>query len=285
MKVNVPPIKSQGIKTKLVPWIYDVAGRAIGVNRWIEPFMGTGVVGLNIAPRLVNEAIMCDINPHIINFYQFIQNGLLTPKKVRKFLEHEGALLLESDGDHYYVVRERFNRLFSPLDFLFLSKSCFNGVVRFNSDGGYNVPFCRKPNRFSRSFISKVVNQVSWTMQTIKAMSFKFSTDDFKTTIRKAGQWDIVYCDPPYIGRNVNYFNTSWGDREERELFEILCQSKAKVILSTWYSDGKGRINPYIESLWKKRFNILTKEHFYHVGSKENYRSSVTEAIVTNIDC
>ncbi|MGZ8190609.1 MAG: DNA adenine methylase [Methylococcaceae bacterium] len=60
IKVNVPPIKSQGIKTKLVPWIQGIIPTDFdGV--WIEPFMGTGAVAFNVTP---NRAILCDTNPH-----------------------------------------------------------------------------------------------------------------------------------------------------------------------------------------------------------------------------
>lgn len=74
MPVIVPPIKSQGIKTKLVPWINDLiaqSGLDLPNTNWIEPFFGTGVVGLN-APVGGNRYI-ADSNPHIINFY----NGVL----------------------------------------------------------------------------------------------------------------------------------------------------------------------------------------------------------------
>ncbi|MDQ7046236.1 MAG: DNA adenine methylase [Sulfurovum sp.] len=72
MKIFVPPIKSQGIKTKLVPWIKDVVPSRIE-GTWIEPFMGTGVVAFNIRP---DKAILADSNPHLINFYNGINNTL-----------------------------------------------------------------------------------------------------------------------------------------------------------------------------------------------------------------
>ena len=104
MRVTVPPIKSQGIKTKLVPWISSIVPNGIG--RWIEPFMGTGVVAFNLAPK---RALLCDTNPHLIAFYQGVSAGEITPEIVRNYLEIEGARLSEKGESHYYAIRDRFN--------------------------------------------------------------------------------------------------------------------------------------------------------------------------------
>ncbi len=68
-KVIVPPIKIQGIKTKLIPLIKATLPSA-NYQEWIEPFMGSGVVGFNLAPK---KATFADTNPHLIAFYQQIQ--------------------------------------------------------------------------------------------------------------------------------------------------------------------------------------------------------------------
>ena len=106
----VPPIKCQGIKTKLVPWIRAVIPSGF-TGRWIEPFVGSGVVAFNIRSR---KALLADSNPHLINFYKTIADEKITPLSVRSFLTKEGDELLRSDGDHYYVVRERFNQYGDP---------------------------------------------------------------------------------------------------------------------------------------------------------------------------
>ena len=78
MKVNVPPIKSQGIKTKLVPWVRSIVPPGFR-GTWIEPFMGTGAVAFNLAPT---NAILCDTNPHLINFYSSLACGEITSEIV-----------------------------------------------------------------------------------------------------------------------------------------------------------------------------------------------------------
>jgi len=275
IKVGVPPIKSQGIKTKLVPWINSIIPSDFD-GAWIEPFMGTGAVAFNVAPK---HAILSDSNPHLINFYSGIASGEITPEVVKEYLIREGDLLLSKGEGHYYFVRERFNSEHSPLDFLFLNRAGFNGMIRFNRKGGFNIPFCRKPQRFAQAYITKIINQVAWVGKIIKTKQFTFKCQDFNSTIAEALPSDIIYCDPPYIDRHVDYYN-GWNDVNERELFDKLTYFKGKFILSTWHHNDY-RKNEYIQSLWSAH-NVLTREHFYHVGGKEENRNPVIEALITN---
>jgi DNA adenine methylase len=274
-KVLVPPIKSQGIKTKLVPWIKSVIP-ADFTGTWVEPFMGTGVVAFNVAPR---HAILCDTNPHLINFYTAIAERKITPEIVAAYLKEEGCKLLEKGESHYYYIRDRFNANHSPLDFLFINRSGFNGMIRFNRKGGFNIPFCRKPNRFAQAYITKICNQIAWVAKTIQANEFIFKCQSFSDTITQSSVDDIIYCDPPYIDRHVDYYN-GWDEGSEYDLFEKLQESRGRFILSTWHHNDY-RENEYVKSLWSK-YKVLTRPHFYHVGGKEDNRNPVTEALVTN---
>lgn len=278
MKIIVPPIKSQGIKTKLVPAITSILPEFEG--RWIEPFLGTGVVAFNVNP---DRAVLNDINPHIIRFYKSIQEGIITKNCVRDYLEISSDKLVSSgnDGyDYFREVRDRFNEYNDPLDFLFLSRSGFNGMMRFNKKGSWNIPFCKKPGRFSKSYITKIVNQVDAVSRVIKPQ-WTFQCISFESIIKDAQDGDLVYCDPPYFGRYVDYFN-SWTEENENTLQQLLVKTKAKFILSTWHGNSY-RINPMIELVWKN-YNIVTQEHFYHSGGKIENRNSMVEALVYNYD-
>lgn len=276
MKVFVPPIKSQGIKTKLVGWISSNV-EYLQYDRWVEPFMGTGVVAFNVRPK---KALLCDSNPHLIRFYNALKDKEITSGIVRRFLTEEGVKLLSSDGEYYYEVRNRFNEEKNPLDFLFLSRACFNGMMRFNRKGGFNVPFCKKPNRFAQALVTKITNQVENISEIIENGDYIFKLQDFKQTLQEIESADLIYSDPPYIGRHVDYFD-SWSEEEEEILNNGLRNSNAKFILSTWLSN-KYRTNEYIFSIWKDCY-ITTKEHFYHVGGKESNRNAVYEALLSNI--
>ena len=88
-----------------------------GKGKWIEPFVGSGAVVFNAAPK---RALIADTNKHIIHFYKSVQDGTLTPADARSYLEDEGAKLEKLGADHFYEIRKRFNEKGNPLDFLFL---------------------------------------------------------------------------------------------------------------------------------------------------------------------
>lgn len=271
----VPPIKCQGIKTKLVPWIRALVPDDFN-GRWIEPFMGSGVVAFNLRPKRV---LLADSNPHLIRLYQAIADGSISPGSVRQFLENEGAELFRTEGQHFYNIRERFNQHGDPIDFLFLNRACFNGMIRFNRKGGFNVPFCRKPNRFAQAYITKICNQVKAVADTIACGDYEFIHQDYDKTISAAGDGDFIYCDPPYIDRHADYFN-GWDESNERDLAAHLETTSARFILSTWHSN-EYRANQFIDSIWRP-YHIQTREHFYHVGAREDNRNPILEALITN---
>lgn len=273
----VPPLKCQGIKTKLAVEIRRLAQTRV-FDRWVEPFCGSCVVALNVQPKV---ALLGDSNIHIIRLYQEIQNGTLTPAKAKLFLVEEGDKLRSGGESHYYAVRDRFNACPTSLDFLFLNRSCFNGVMRFNRLGKFNVPYGHKPERFAQAYVTKIVNQIRRISEVISACDWTFVSADFRQTLASAQPGDLVYADPPYAGRHVDYFN-SWSDSDEVELGEILKQLPCDFILSTWHSN-EFRTNRMIERHWiDPRFHLLTREHFYHVGSTEDLRHPMIEALITN---
>ena len=148
----VPPIKCQGIKTRIVRAINSLRPKDV-IGRWIEPFCGSCVVPLNVRPE---SALLCDSNEHIIRFYTDIQTGRITSGLVREYLLEQGARLRLQGEEVYYEIRNEFNQSPNSLAFVFLNRACFNGVMRFNRKGKFNVPFCRKPKRFARAYISRV---------------------------------------------------------------------------------------------------------------------------------
>src|SRR5580658_4417899 len=273
----VPPLKCQGIKTKLVGEIGALA-QTQDFQRWVEPFCGSCVVALNVQPK---KALLSDTNIHIIRLYQEIQSGNLTAALAKSFLEQEGNKLRTEGEPYFYTVRERFNTCPTSLDFLFLNRSCFNGVMRFNRSGKFNVPYGHKPQRFAQAYVTKITNQIRRISEVISSCDWTFAATDFRPTLESARPGDLIYADPPYAGRHVDYFN-SWSEADEVNLADVLKQLPCGFILSTWHSN-EFRKNTLIEKNWNDpRFHILLREHYYHVGSTENLRHPMIEALITN---
>ena len=181
--VGTPPIKCQGIKTKLIPFIFSsIEWSDCRKGRWVEPFLGSGVVAFNLRPE---RALLTDTNRHIIGLYQAIQSGEINQEAVRNYLETEGDKLSQSGAEYYYAVRHRFNENGSPLDFLFLNRSCFNGVMRFNRKGEFNVPFGHKPQRFAKAYITKIVNQVGWVARQMQGREWNFASPPGRRRLRR----------------------------------------------------------------------------------------------------
>lgn len=277
-RVQVPPIKCQGIKTKLVPFILKSV-KWDGGGMWIEPFLGSGVVAFNAGAR---RAVLADKNRHIIEFYQAIQSGRIMPSSARAFLEDEGKVLRTRGEKHYYAIRERFNEAGDPLDFLFLSRAGFNGVMRFNSRGGFNVPWNRKPERFSPRYVSRIVNQLAAVAQILEGRDWEFRCCDWTDTLAEAMPADFVYADPPYIGRHTDYYG-KWSEADEDALGQAVRALPCGFAYSTWKCN-RYRENARLETDWAG-FPALEFEHFYHVGPTESLRNSMTEALVVSPEC
>ncbi|HXH19154.1 MAG TPA: DNA adenine methylase, partial [Chitinophagales bacterium] len=202
---------------------------------------------------------------------------------VKHYLQREGEKLLHADENgyaHFRTVRNRFNRDFAPLDLLFLSRAGFNGMMRFSKSGKWNIPFCKKPNRFQQSYITKIVNQVA-KVKAVITDKWIFTDKHFADVIPLASKDDLIYCDPPYFGRYVDYYN-GWTEKDEELLFNLLRETPAKFILSTWHHNSY-RDNEMIKKFWN-RFNFITRDHFYHSGGKIENRNSIVEALVFNFD-
>lgn len=275
----VTPIKIQGKKTKIISNIVELA-KINDNTTWVEPFLGSGEVLFNINPK---KAYVSDNNEYVINFYNNIKNKKITSEIVRTFLEKHGKNLEQNGEEYYYKMRDEFNKNHDALYFLFLNRSCFNGIIRFNSKNEFNVPFCKKNNRYSKSMITKIVNQVKAIEEIIWSHGddWKFVCCDWYETYKKLENKKNVlyYFDPPYIKRYSDYFD-KWTEDVNNKFFYTLQNTNNKFLLSNWYENAYRKNENIIATFENSNFIIHKINHFYHVGGKEINRNEIIECIV-----
>ena len=274
----VPPIKIQGKKTKIVPKIMEIADELLNdhpeIDTWVEPFLGSGVVAFN-CPGRIKKVIVNDINPHIIKFYKGIADDSITADNIREVFDIHNQNLIKDGYDYYNQIKNRFNQSFDTMDFLFLTRTGFNGVMRFNGSGKWNVPFCKLNNRLSKNVIDDLTSSVDELSRLFKSKDFTFYNKSFEDVIESAPENSIFYCDPPYYGLQVQYFK-GWGKEDEIRLNEML---KDKIfIYSTWLEDGI-KENPMIDEYWGE-CEIEGKKHKYNVAEKAEKRNQVIEGLI-----
>ena len=235
-KSLTPPLKWAGGKRWLVPRLSQIFSQCRH-SRLVEPFSGGLAVALGISPA---RALLSDVNPHLINFYCWLQKGLVP------------AVEMENTAACYYRNRKRFNELVSSgrcescesaALFYYLNRTGFNGLCRFNSSGFFNVPFGRYARiNYCRDFREYCCLLSRW----------KFRCGDFQKIKLRSG--DFVYADPPYDVEFTRYSRDDFGWEDQVRLAEWLACHKGPVVASN-------QATPRIIKLYKKhgfRLEILS---------------------------
>lgn len=158
-------------------------------DRLIEPFVGGGSVFLNLDyPRY----LCADFNGDLINAYTMIQQR---PDQLLMMLRE--CFTNGNTRDYYESVRLRFNDIKATLteleraaDFIYLNRHCFNGLMRYNLQGRFNVSF----GRYKKPYLPE--SEMAHCLQ--RSSRTEYLHAPFATTISMAGAGDVVYCDPPY---------------------------------------------------------------------------------------
>lgn len=139
-------------------------------------------------------------------------------------------------------------------------------MIRFNKKGQFNVPFCQKPNRFSKAYITKICNQIQRIYDVMEGKDWEFRTCPWQETMEQARESDYVYLDPPYIGRDTCYVG-EWPDSEAVSLadyakkfplmFVYPCGKKINfALMNIFINIGlilRGLIQPIFIIGWKRR--------------------------------
>lgn len=180
-----PFLKWAGGKFSLLPELDRLipAGK-----RLIEPFVGGGSVFINSDKH--ESFLLADVNADLINVYQMLA---VVPELVTEWAR--GFFEKLNDEDGFIACREEFNgqKMSGPeraAAFLYLNRHCFNGLIRYNRNGDFNVGWGKKPNPY---FPEKEL--LAFSSISKKCV---FMNAGYRRTLALAGEGDVVYCDPPY---------------------------------------------------------------------------------------
>ncbi len=237
---------------------------------YYEPFVGGGSVLAELQPT---KAVCGDICEPLINLWKVIQNQ---PDKLLSYYKKEWERLDNEGYQVYYEVRNRFNATSNPLDLFFLSRTCVNGLIRFNRNGKFNnsLHHTRKginPNRL-KDILAK------WNIG-IKQATFK--AGDYRKILKNATSKDFIYLDPPYFYTKGRYY----GAIDHAEFIELLRQLNKKHIKYALSFDGRCADKDYVVNMPKdvyKRHFLLDSGYssFRKVMGKK--RSMVQESLYLN---
>jgi len=193
-----PLLRWAGGKTHLVRYLLQSLPKDHTARVYREPFFGAGSLFFALKPR---KAVLSDANEHLISCYQHVRDNYAS---VRKHLASYGG---RSTKSGYYEVRDQYNRSrFSAAQaarFIFLNKTCFNGIFRVNTNGEFNVPYGRK----KRPALPDPEKLRSIGEALLRA---ELRVTDFQDAVAEAEAGDFVYLDPPYPALNGTAFFTHY---------------------------------------------------------------------------
>lgn len=133
--------------------------------------------------------------------------------------------------------------------------------------------------RFSKAYITKIVNQIAFVQERIQQNDWVFIAQSFDKTIREAPAGSFIYCDPSYLGRNVTYYD-DYCEEQDILLHKLLMKHDGQFMVSSW-DHNKYRHNEYLDTIWNDCYKVTT-EHTYFIGAKESNRNSTVEALLMN---
>ena len=283
MKNNVVPtfLKWAGGKSQLLPQFEKFIPNK--VDRYFEPFVGSGAVFFYVKKtRNPDWCMISDNNEDLINLYVAVRDKL---DELISLLEEYKKEHMKNPKEYYYKQRETFNQtsdvLVKSALFIYLNKTCFNGLYRVNSKGGFNVPIGSyknpaivQPDRLIEA--SELIQDVEIIRMSFEKILDYADTDDF------------IYFDPPYFPLSTtssftSYHKEAFLEKEQKQLSKVFQKLDERgCILMLSNSD-----TPFIHDLYEK---YEQEGHLYLVkarrmiNSQSEGRKAINEVVVTNYE-
>lgn len=286
-----PFVKWVGGKSQLIPVISQKYPK--NLKKYCEPFVGGGAVLFDVLNNFTPESVIInDINSELINTYKVVKNNV--NDLITVLTEYQNFYLEkdeEGKKEYFYNQRALFNRLeLNEEDlniekaalFIFLNKTCFNGIYRVNSKGLFNVPW----NQSKKAVIcdEKNLQNCSILLQNVTILC-----GNYKECKKFIDKDTFVYFDPPYkpITKSSSftaYNENGFGDKEQEDLANFikdLANDGIKILASN--SDPKNS-NPddnYFDDLYKG-LSIERVSALRMVNSKASNRGAINEILISN---
>ena len=266
--MNKPFLKWVGGKTRVAERIRAVLPPG---KRLIEPFVGSGAIFLNTN---YDEYYLSDSNEAIIDLFKVIADS-----KDKSFICLCESLFSDENNnkDRYIELRKKYNETSDPVIkssiFVYLNRFGFNGICRYNSKGGFNVPF--RGRKYGMPYFPKKEMMSFWGKCQDK--SVEFNHYDFREAFEHVKDGDVVYCDPPYIPLSetssfTSYDVNGFNEKDQEDLARLATDARVPVIISN-------HDVPLARSLYNKSIFIENFEVGRFVGGIKGSRKKATEIL------
>ncbi len=270
-RAPAPIVKWVGGKGRILGQLEPLLPAGVEMMRHVEPFFGGGALFFRRQPR---RALVSDINPELVNVYEWVRDA---PSAL---VPHLQALAKGHNQESYYEVRTRYNQpgmksAERAATFIYLNKTCFNGLHRVNRRGEFNVPAGRYKN-------PKILDPEGLLAASAALSQAEIREQGFEGLLESARPGDFVYFDPPYapVSDTANftgYAKNGFGTDMQvklRDVFRVLDRRGCKLMLSN--SDV-----PLIRELYRG-FTIDTVAAPRAINCNAKRRGKVSEVVVRN---
>ena len=292
-----PFIKWVGGKGQLLPEINKLYPIELGktINKYAEIFIGGGAVLFDILSKYkLDEVYISDKNLELINAYKSIRDNIDILIKSLKEMEEEYIPLDDENRKiYYYEKRQKYNKLKINIEenniekaslFIFLNKTCFNGLYRVNKKGEFNVPMGAYKN--PKICDKKNLKNVSMALKNVKIIYA-----DYRESESFIDEKTFVYIDPPYRPLNTSssftsYTENDFSDKEQIELAEyidLLNKKKAKIVISNSDPKNNNIDDNFFDELYKN-YNINRVKATRMLNSNASLRGAINELLITNYE-
>lgn len=228
------------------------------INCYYEPFLGGGSILYATNP---NVAVCGDICESLISLWNCVKK---TPKELSEEYRIRWERLQNEGYLTYYKLRDDFNSTHAPEDLLFLSRTCVNGLIRFNANGDFNNSLHHTRKGIEPERLKKII--FDWSS---KIQNTEFCAQDYRKSTEAATAGDLIYLDPPYFHTKGRYYGTIDYD-EFLSFLEGLNSRGIKYVLSY---DGKRGNDDYTVAIPKE----LYKRHEFLVSGNSSFKKVINK--------